>query len=83
MLQKVAIVVLLIVLFPVLLKIGFYVFLFFLGLSLVATLAFYLARKKMLSNLQKHLRHQANASNQNQTNDANSIIIDVKAEHRN
>ena len=81
MLQKVAIVVLLIVLFPVLLKIGFYVFLFFLGLSLVATLAFYLARKKMLSNLQKHLRQPA--SSQQDTNDGQNIVIDVKAEHRN
>ncbi|MCR5814377.1 MAG: hypothetical protein K6G15_07785 [Desulfovibrio sp.] len=80
MLQKVIIVALLLVLFPVLLKIGFYVFLFFLGLSLVATVAFYLARQKMLKNLQTHLGRKVTTS---RPDDTENIVIDVKAERRN
>ncbi|MBR3663548.1 MAG: hypothetical protein IKN64_02720 [Desulfovibrio sp.] len=78
--QKIAIIVVLLLLFPVLLQIGFYVFLFFLGLSLVATVAFYLARKKLLKNLQEHLGQRPP---QTTSDDSETIVIDVKAERRN
>lgn len=80
MLKKILLITVLVTLFPVLLKVGYYVFVFFLFLSILLIVLFFLIRKKVLRNLQQ--MQFPNVHEANIDPDEQNIVIDVKAERR-
>ncbi|MCR4665741.1 MAG: hypothetical protein K5657_00405 [Desulfovibrio sp.] len=70
--QKILIIALLFILFPVLLKISFYLFLFFLFIILILTIPFFVCHYRFMKILNKVINRNENF------NEYNTIIIDIE-----
>ena len=92
--QKILLITLLLILFPLLLKIGFFIFLFFLALIPICWIAGIIIRNKIQKNIQNmYIRTERYSTNfkdpydeeyekYRNTQSSNDIIIDVKAQRK-